>query len=41
VSRPELQTPLPVLYPGLFDDLAALDESGTPRADLRAVRDLT
>ncbi|MEV6850340.1 DUF4331 domain-containing protein [Actinoplanes sp. NPDC051411] len=37
VSKPELQTLLPVLYPGLFDNLAKLDKAGTPRADLLAI----
>jgi hypothetical protein len=37
VSRPELQTLLPVLYPGLFDNLAKLDKAKTPRADLLAI----
>ena len=37
VERPELQKLLPALYPGLFDNLAALDRSGRPRADLVAM----
>jgi hypothetical protein len=37
VSKPELQTLLPVLYPGLFDNLAKLDKAGTPRADMLAI----
>jgi Domain of unknown function (DUF4331) len=34
VLKPELQTLLPVLYPGVFPNLAAYDK---PRADLRAI----
>jgi hypothetical protein len=37
VEQPELASLLPVLYPGLFDNLAALDKAGTPRADLVAI----
>jgi hypothetical protein len=37
VSKPELQGLLPVLYPGLFDNLAKLDKAKTPRADLLAI----
>jgi Domain of unknown function (DUF4331) len=37
VSKPELGSLLPVLYPGLFDNLAALNKAGTPRADLLAI----
>jgi hypothetical protein len=37
VAQPELASLLPVLYPGLFDNLAALNEAGTPRADLLAI----
>jgi hypothetical protein len=37
VANPELQTLLPVLYPGLFDNLAKLDKAKTPRADLLAI----
>src|SRR4051795_3313600 len=37
VEKPELGALLPVLYPGLFDNLAKLNEAGTPRADLVAV----
>jgi hypothetical protein len=37
VEKPELAALLPVLYPGLFDKLAELNEAGTPRADLVAI----
>jgi Domain of unknown function (DUF4331) len=37
VSQPELAGLLPVLYPGLFDNLAALVKAKTPRADLLAI----
>jgi hypothetical protein len=37
VEKPELAALLPVLYPGLFDNLAKLNEAGTPRADLVAI----
>ncbi len=37
VAAPELAALLPVLYPGLFDNLAALNEGGWPRADLLAI----
>jgi Domain of unknown function (DUF4331) len=37
VSQPELASLLPVLYPGLFDNLAALNKAKTPRADLLAI----
>jgi uncharacterized protein DUF4331 len=37
VSQPELAALLPVLYPGLFDNLAALNKAKTPRADLLAI----
>jgi hypothetical protein len=37
VSKPELAGLLPVLYPGLFDNLAKLVKAGTPRADLLAI----
>ncbi|MDQ2812529.1 MAG: DUF4331 domain-containing protein [Actinomycetota bacterium] len=37
VLHPELAALLPVLYPGVFPHLAALDKAGTPRADLEAV----
>ncbi len=37
VEKPELASLLPVLYPGLFDNLAKLNKAGTPRADLVAV----
>jgi hypothetical protein len=37
VAHPELATLLPVLYPGVFPNLAALDAAGTPRADLLAI----
>jgi len=37
VAQPELAGLLPVLYPGLFDNLAALNKAKTPRADLLAI----
>ncbi|HWS35085.1 MAG TPA: DUF4331 domain-containing protein [Actinoplanes sp.] len=37
VATPELGALLPVLYPGLFDNLAALNKKKTPRADLLAI----
>ncbi|HEY0002455.1 MAG TPA: DUF4331 domain-containing protein [Actinoplanes sp.] len=37
VEKPELAALLPVLYPGLFDNLAKLNKAGTPRADLLAI----
>jgi hypothetical protein len=37
VAQPELAALLPVLYPGLFDNLAALNKAGSPRADLLAI----
>jgi hypothetical protein len=37
VEKPELGALLPVLYPGLFDNLAKLNKAGTPRADLVAI----
>jgi hypothetical protein len=37
VTQPGLATLLPVLYPGVFPNLAALVKSGTPRADLEAI----
>ncbi len=37
VEKPELAGRLPVLYPGLFDKLAARTEQGTARADLVAI----
>ncbi|WP_042434050.1 DUF4331 domain-containing protein [Streptacidiphilus anmyonensis] len=37
VAKPELAGLLPVLYPGVFPNLAALDASGKPRADLLAI----
>ena len=37
VETPELAGLLPVLYPGLFDNLAALNKAGTPRVDLLAI----
>ncbi len=36
-ANPELAGLLPVLYPGAFPDLAALDKAGTARADLEAI----
>jgi Domain of unknown function (DUF4331) len=37
VAHPELAGLLPVLYPGAFPSLAALDRAGTARADLEAI----
>ncbi|WP_042378344.1 DUF4331 domain-containing protein [Streptacidiphilus melanogenes] len=37
VAKPELAGLLPVLYPGVFPNLAALDASGKPRTDLLAI----
>jgi uncharacterized protein DUF4331 len=37
VETPELGALLPVLYPGLFDNLAALNKTKAPRADLVAI----
>jgi hypothetical protein len=37
VTRPELAALLPGLYPGVFPHLAALVNSGQPRADLEAI----
>jgi len=37
VEQPELGALLPVLYPGLFDNLAELNKAKTPRADLVAI----
>jgi hypothetical protein len=37
VQHPELAGLLPVLYPGVFPNLAALDAAKTPRADLVAL----
>lgn len=37
VETPELAALLPVLYPGLFDKLAALNKAKSPRADLLAI----
>jgi hypothetical protein len=37
VAQPELAKLLPVLYPGVFPHLAALDASNKPRADLEAI----
>jgi len=36
-ANPELAALLPVLYPGVFPNLAALVKSGTARADLEAI----
>jgi hypothetical protein len=36
-TRPEVAQLLPGLYPGVFPNLAALNASGKPRADLAAV----
>jgi Domain of unknown function (DUF4331) len=36
-ANPELAGLLPVLYPGAFPNLAALDKAGTARADLEAI----
>jgi hypothetical protein len=37
VATPELGALLPVLYPGVFDNLAELNKAGEPRADLLAI----
>jgi len=37
VAKPQLAQLLPVLYPGAFPNLAALNASGKPRADLEAI----
>jgi len=37
VAHPELAGLLPVLYPGVFPHLAALDKTGKTRADLEAI----
>jgi hypothetical protein len=37
VAHPELATLLPVLYPGVFPNLAALNTAGKERADLLAI----
>jgi hypothetical protein len=37
VTQPGLAALLPVLYPGVFPNLAALVKSGKPRADLEAI----
>lgn len=37
VNTPELGGLLPVLYPGVFPNLAAFNKSGRPRADLNAI----
>jgi hypothetical protein len=37
VSHPELANLFPVVYPGVFPNLAALDAARTPRADLLAI----
>ena len=37
VAHPELAGLLPVLYPGVFPNLAALDKANTARADLEAI----
>jgi Domain of unknown function (DUF4331) len=37
VTNPELATLLPALYPGVFPNLAALDNSDAARADLEAI----
>jgi hypothetical protein len=37
VTKPELAGLLPVLYPGVFPHLAALNSAGTARADLAAI----
>ena len=36
-AHPELSSLLPVLYPGVFPHLAALNKSGKPRADIEAI----
>jgi hypothetical protein len=37
VANPALSSLLPVLYPGVFPNLAALNKAGTARADLEAI----
>jgi len=37
VAKPELAGLLPILFPGVFPHLAALNASGKPRADLEAI----
>jgi hypothetical protein len=37
IANPELAMLLPVLYPGVFPNLAALNKAGKPRADLLAI----
>jgi len=37
VAHPEVANLLPVIYPGVFPNLAALDAAKTPRADLLAI----
>src|SRR5581483_307868 len=37
VANPELAGLLPVLYPGVFPNLAAFNQTGAPRSDLLAV----
>ena len=37
VAHPELSSLLPAIYPGVFPNLAALNKSGKPRADLEAI----
>jgi len=37
VANPELAQLLPVLYPGVFPNLAAFNQSGKPRSDLVAI----
>jgi len=37
VAHPQLAALLPLLYPGVFPNLAALVKSGKPRADLEAI----
>jgi hypothetical protein len=37
VIHPELSTLLPLIYPGAFPNLAKLNKSGKPRADLEAI----
>jgi hypothetical protein len=37
IAAPELVALLPVIYPGAFPNLAALNKSGKPRADLEAI----
>jgi hypothetical protein len=36
-AHPGLSELLPALYPGVFPNLAALDEKGSPRADIEAI----